>query len=51
MIKYLIVMALFAAWCKLPSTKSKPKKSWKEEQKFAKDFDIPNESLDYSQYD
>lgn len=41
-------MALIAAWAKFPVKQSKPKQSWIERQKFSKDFDYPNNQLDYS---
>ena len=47
MIKLLIALAVFLGICNIPSKKSQPKK----ELKFAKDFEMPNQTLDYSMYD
>lgn len=51
MIRYIIVIALMAAWAKFPSIKVKPKQTWEQKQKFAKDFQVPNTELDYSMYE
>lgn len=49
MIKFLIFMALLAAFCKTPTVKKK--QTWIEKKSFAKGFDYPNNQLDYSIYD